>query len=278
MRTKLFPWVLLFSLGLLVVAAAQAAQEKTAGKIIAAKVHGTVTAMNKADNSSKVLHDSDVLSEGTIVTTAPKSSVVLLFANGSAVSLSADSTLSIDEFLMDPFDAKYSAAEAKDEPSTSVTKLGLQRGELVANVKHLNRDQGSAFSVNTPVGAAGIRGTTFQITIGTDDAGKPFVRISTSEGTVALISADGSEQLIPAGKEVSVAFEFAAGPAGQIRVVPNSIKISGLEDMPPATQTSIAEAILAMVQANPTFLNPSGVAPSALPPAVNTTPGDGQGG
>lgn len=276
MRTKLFPWVLLFSLAVLVVAAAQAAQEKVAGKIVAAKVRGTVTAVNKADNSSRALRDSDALSEGYVVNTAPNSSVVLLFANGSAVNLGADTSLSIDEFLMDPFDAKYSAAEAKEEPSTSVTKLDLKRGEFVANVKHLNRDQGSAFTINTPVGAAGIRGTTFQITIGTDGSGKPFVRISTSEGLVALITADGTEQLIPAGKELSVSFEFATGPNGLRIVVPGSVRITGLEDMPPETQAAIAQAVLEIIQASPAFLNLSGVAPDALPPPVNTTPADGK--
>jgi hypothetical protein len=157
-----------------------------------------------------------------------------------------------------------------------VTKLDLKRGEFVANVKHLNRDQGSAFTINTPVGAAGIRGTTFQITIGTDGSGKPFVRISTSEGLVALITADGTEQLIPAGKELSVSFEFATGPNGLRIVVPGSVRITGLEDMPPETQAAIAQAVLEIIQASPAFLNLSGVAPDALPPPVNTTPADGK--
>ena len=278
MRTKLFSWVLLFSVAMLFAASAQAAQEKIAGKIIAAKVHGTVTAVNKADNSTRQLHDSDAVSEGYVVTTAPKSSVVLLFANGSAVNLSADSTLSIDEFLLDPFDAKYSAADAKDEPSTSVTKLDLKRGELVANVKHLKRDQGSAFTVNTPVGAAGIRGTTFQISITTDASGKPVVRVSTSEGVVSLTSLAGVEQLIPAGKEVNVSFEATFGPSGEFIVVPSSVQMSGLIDISPEVQTEIAQAIQNIVQANPDILAPPASTPNAVPPPVETTPGDGKGG
>ena len=51
----------------------------------------------------------------------------------------------------------------KQEPGTSVTKLNLTRGELVGRVVHLNVDKGSEFTVRTPVGAAGIRGTIFRI-------------------------------------------------------------------------------------------------------------------
>ena len=273
MRTKLFSWVLLCGVALFFTGSAQAAQ--TAGKIIAAKVHGTVTAHNNADNTNRELHDSDAISEGYVVTTAQKSSVVLIFANGSAVNLASDSTLAIDEFLMDPFDPKYSAADAKEEPSISTTKLSLQRGELVGNVKHLNRDKGSSFSVNTPVGAAGIRGTTFQFSVGTDDAGKPYVRFSTSEGTVYLTALDGTERLIPAGKEVSVTFETTTNAKGETTVVPGSVKVTGVEDMPPATQAAIAQAIQAIVAANPTIATPAGNAPNATTPPVDTTPGDG---
>jgi hypothetical protein len=275
MRTKLFSWVLLCGVALFSAAVVSAAQEQIAGKIIAAKVRGTVTAHNKADNTNRELHDSDAISEGYVVTTAQKSSVVLIFANGSAVNLASDSTLAIDEFLMDPFDPKYSAADAKDEPSISTTKLSLQHGELVGNVKHLHRDQGSSFTVNTPVGAAGIRGTTFQFSLGTDDAGNPYVRFSTSEGTVYLTALDGTERLIPAGKAVSVTFATTTNAAGETVVVPGSVKVTGVEDMPPATQAAIAQAVQAIVEANPNIANPGGNSPNATTPPVNTTPGDG---
>jgi hypothetical protein len=281
MRTKFFSWIVLCSLAVVfATASARAAQEKIAGKIVAAKVRGTVTALNKADNTTKALHDSDAVSEGYVVTTAQKSSVVLIFANGSAVNLASDSTLSIDEFLMDPFDPKYSAADATAEPSTSTTKLSLQRGELVGNVKHLNRDQGSSFTVNTPVGAAGIRGTTFQFALGTDDSGKPFVRFSTSEGTVYLTALDGAERLIPAGKSVNITFETTTSPTGVQTIVPGSVKVSDVGDMPAAVQAVIAQAVQAIIQANPALINPSGTptSPNATTPPVNTTPGDGTGG
>lgn len=275
MRIKLLSWIVLCGVAVLFAVSMPAATGRTPGKIIAAKVRGTVTAVNQVNNTRRELHDSDALSEGYVITTAQKSSVVLLFANGSAVNLSSDSSLSIDEFLMDPFDPKYSVAEAKEEPSTSVTKLSLQRGELVGNVKHLNRDQGSSFTVNTPVGAAGIRGTTFQFAVGTDNAGKPYVRFSTAEGVVFLTAGDGVERLIPAGKEVSVTFDTTTSPTGEVVIVPGSVKVTGVGDMSADTQAAIAAAVQQIVQANPAIITPPAPAPSATTPPVNTTPGDG---
>lgn len=278
MRTKLFSWVLLLSVTLMFVASGQAAQTRTAGKIVAAKVRGTVTAFNKADNSTKALRDSDTLSEGYVVTTAQKSSVVLLFANGSAVNLSADSTLSIDEFLMDPFDAKYAVAEAKEEPSTSTTKLSLQRGEFVGNVKHLHRDQGSTYSINTPVGAAGIRGTTFVMALTVTADGKVMFTLGTAEGLVGFTDLLSAQLDIPAGKAVEVSFEiYSNDPQGRTGVMPESIHISGIKDLTAEQQAAIARAMQEILDSNASRLDPSR-SPNAIPPPVETTPGDGRSG
>ncbi len=278
MRTKLFS-LLLCGLGLLFALSARAAEStRTPGRILAAKVHGNVIALNKADDSRKELHDSDALSEGYVITTAEKSSVVLIFANGAAVNLGENSSLSIDEFLMDPFDPKYSVADAKDEPSTSVTSLSLARGELVGNVKHLHRDNGSSFLINTPVGAAGIRGTTFSLVLHTDRNGKVTLTLSTSEGLVVLTDLDGTEHLIPAGKQIEIGFDtFSNDPSGRTGIVPGSIRISGIADLPAETQAAIARAVEQILATRRVSFDTFG-APNATQPPVMTTPGDGQGG
>jgi hypothetical protein len=56
---------------------------------------------------------------------------------------------------------------------------------MVGNVKTLNRAAGSNFSVSTPAGAAGIRGTTFRIVYRPTGDGQAFnFELSTSEGVV----------------------------------------------------------------------------------------------
>ena len=74
----------------------------------------------------------------------------------------------------------------KQEPGTSTTKLNLSKGELVGKVVHLNVDKGSEFTVQTPVGAAGIRGTTFRIIFRPGPDGKAFFSVTTADGRVVF--------------------------------------------------------------------------------------------
>ena len=153
---------LLLSAG--IVSAQTPAATKVVGRIVAAKVVGIVTVTDVRDpmRPHKLVESGEV-TEGQIVNTGEDARVLLVFSNGATVNLAAKSTLAIDEFLQDPFAQPVKVSELVDEPTTSITKLNLVRGELMSNVKHLRRDKGSLFNVQTPVGAAGIRGTTFQV-------------------------------------------------------------------------------------------------------------------
>jgi hypothetical protein len=287
MRTKLLSWLVLCGVAVIFSVSASAQQGRVAGHIIAAKVRGTVTAVNQADHSVRQLQDNDALAEGYVVTTAAQSSVILIFANGAAVNLGEDTTLSIDAFLMDPFDAKYSVAEAKEEPSTSVTKLTLAHGELVGNVKHLHSSAGSSFTVNTPVGAAGIRGTTFRIVFRPGGTGKVFFTLSTSEGEVLLSGTTAQEVPVGAGKEVVVTVDVHVAADGTVTLTSAPV-IQQAQDISAGAQASIAAAVQEIV-ANNTAVFESAVSggmgtvksdqvkgPVPINPVSDTTPGDGK--
>ena len=82
----------------------------------------------------------------------------LVFENGSGVNISPSSQFSIDEFIQDPFNSEgldYKAVE--QSPSASVTKISVPEGEIFFNVA--KQKSGSNFEIGTPVGTAGIRGT-----------------------------------------------------------------------------------------------------------------------
>ena len=101
--------------------------------------------------------------------------------NGSSVRIGADSRLAIEEFKMDPLAAPISNPSAlKAEPSKSKTVLNLSYGEMVGDVKKLNSS--SSYSIKTPVGAAGIRGTIYRIVFRPSSDGKAFFTISTAGG------------------------------------------------------------------------------------------------
>lgn len=163
------------------------------GDIRASRVVGTVTFTDIATGAVQPLANDQVIHQGTIVKTEADSSVVLLFSNGAAINLAHTSELNIEQFTQDPFAAPFQPATATEEPSVSVTSIKLNRGELVGNVKKLRTSAGSKFTVGTPVGAAGIRGTTFRIVYRPTGNGLAFnFSLMTIEGDVAMELATGT--------------------------------------------------------------------------------------
>ncbi len=132
-----------------------------AERVLAARVTGTVE-MTVGGQTTPVKADDRVPQSAKIIT-GKDSSIVLVFSNGATTQLGSDTELIIEEFLQDPFANTVRVAEMTEEPSRSRTRLALNRGELVGTVKKLKHAEGSTYTIVTPVGAAGIRGTTFRI-------------------------------------------------------------------------------------------------------------------
>ncbi len=251
----------------------------TPGQIRAVRVVGEVSVTHGADKTAIAVHDDDSLAQGDVVTTAKASSVVLVFSNGSTLSIGQSSRLAIDQFLQDPFGQNVKVAELEAEPSTSHTKLNLAYGELVGNVKKL---QGaSSFLVQTPVGAAGIRGTTFRLVYRPAGNGLAFFTISMASGEIMFQGITGVPVPIPAGQEavVEATVNSATGAVESINVSSHGI--------PPETQQLIEQQVAQTLQAikdltfSSGFGSPNGPQPPPPPPpqdSPRTTPGDGQAG
>jgi len=264
---KLISW--LVTCGMIAVSATIVSGQQPArvpGRIIAVKVTGSVTATNQTDHSQTKLANNDKLSEHYVVTTGAGSSAILVFSNGATLNLGADSTLSIDEFLQDPFDSQIVVGNISEEPTTSTTKLNLSRGELVGNVKHLHQDKGSTFTVNTPVGAAGIRGTTFRIVFRPDANGNITFTLSTADGSVsfqgATTGAAAAGVHVDTGKEISLTVEATVNSDGTITITSPPVidaTTTTQRDIPPETQTAIQNSAQQIVEASsPVILNALG--------------------
>ena len=230
---------------------APVAPAKVKGKIVAARVVGHVDAVLKADGSSRVLKDGDPVTDGTKIVTSAGSSVILVFSNGATVDMEQDSTLDIDEFIQDPFAADEKVSDMKTEQGTSTTKLNLEKGELVGKVVHLNVDKGSEFTVQTPVGAAGIRGTTFRIVFRPGPDGKAFFSVVTADGRVVFTGVTSTPVSIPAGTKVVVTFDAASGVATTPVVVVGNTTTD-------AAQVATAAQAIATAVATTTFTGTSG--------------------
>src|SRR5690606_6455820 len=135
-------------------------------------------------------------------------------------------------------------AEMTEEPSVSRTKLNLTRGELVGNVKTLRKEQGSSFTVQTPAGAAGIRGTTFRIVFRPDGTGRAFFTLTTLEGEVGFSTVTGTvdapQALVANSQEVVVEVDVD-DTTGEVTIV------TPIADI--ATQTAATGDIAAINEA-----------------------------
>ncbi len=282
MHKKLLTWVVMMGMA---VFAAQVvhAQGSEQGRIVLARVTGQVTLTNKADSTTRTAVNNEQIVAGYIVTTAADASVVLVFSNGSTVNLREDSVLDIETFMQDPFADDFRIAEATAEPSTSTTRLNLNRGEIIGNVKTLNSAGGSSFTVQTPVGAAGIRGTTFRIVFRPDGTGRAFFSLTTVEGNVVLTQgtveipvAAINDQAVEIAVEIDVQVDPATGAitvatGGQAFTVQPAAAASTAEIIQSAQQIVDLVAAIAFTPPVPAPTPP----PPPAPPPPRTTTADG---
>jgi hypothetical protein len=85
----------------------------------------------------------------------------LLFTNGTIATLTGTSRILLKAFLQSKFESNSGLVkEMKSEPSSSQLRLDLEFGNLIADVKELNK--GSSFTIHS-LGIVGIRGTQFRL-------------------------------------------------------------------------------------------------------------------
>lgn len=260
------------------------------GQIVAKKIVGKVTV--ELNGTATELHDNDRVSQSAKVITAKDSSVILVFSNGATTQLGADTTLVIEEFMQDPFAQQIDVGALTQEPTTSHTKLHLTHGELVGKVAHLKHDQGSYFTVQTPVGAAGIRGTTFRIVFRPTGTGQAFAvfSLSTLEGNVNFQQGGGAQPSTPApgqvqptpggvpvatGQEVVVTVSVNVDPQTNVVTVTAPPTISSTQPLSVDTQAAITKVAqdLATTAANTTIAptNSGGTTTSSTTTSTSST-------
>jgi hypothetical protein len=254
---KSIPGFLLSALLFSVLTLTASAQTQ-AGAIKAVRIEGDVQKL-LADGTQVVVTEGALITEKDTLVTGAKSSVVLVFMNGSTVHVGATTRLSIDEFSMDPFSEDIEPSKLTKEPSVSRTSLNVAYGEVVGNVKKLAK--GSSYNVHTPVGAAGIRGTTFSVKLVpvTLPGGQTTynITLSTAEGVV-LFTAVAPAGVTPttaevsAGTAVNASIEVTVSPAGTATATPTATAtvapVGTISPEATATINSVAAFVQAAVQ------------------------------
>lgn len=192
------------------------------GMVVVAKVSGTVEASAPPSNKAKALKKNQLISENHTVMVGKASSATLAFSNGAVINLLENSKLVISQFLQDPFSSPFTKTISTEEPSTSQTKLNLLQGQVVTSVKKLRTSQGSALSITTPVGAAGVRGTVFSVSYETDpnDASRATYTLSVTEGAVEFADQNGNKRRVTAGREVTIRVRQSVDPqTGKVTIL-----------------------------------------------------------
>ena len=138
------------------------------GGIIITSVKGKVSVIHAprytgSQEVKPVTRDAIVgesISKGSTIITGSNSEADLLFTNGSLAKLGANSKIVLSLFWQKSFEpSDKKVTQLEEEVSSSRVSLELEIGDLVVDVKKLNKD--SSFMVESPLGVTGIRGTQF---------------------------------------------------------------------------------------------------------------------
>lgn len=182
MKTLRIPFTILCMLALSALSA-HAAQLATA-KVI--NVVGTVT--KYAANGDKApLKAGEILSQGDSVSATALSSALLVFSNGSEITVEENTSMKISKLEQDSFASGQSYEQLQADPSQSQTLLELNYGELGFHVKKLH--SGSTFNIETPLGTAAVRGTKgFVKLFYNAERGEFVLMVKNFDGIVDIIS------------------------------------------------------------------------------------------
>ena len=146
--------------------------DRGSGGIIIASTEGKVRVIHAPRYSGSqelklVTRDAiagESLPKGSTIITGSNSEADLLFTNGSLAKVRADSKLVLKTFWQKSFQARAEkVSKLEEEISPSRIALKLEIGELVVDVKKLNKD--SSFMVESKLGVAGVRGTQFGFSV-----------------------------------------------------------------------------------------------------------------
>jgi hypothetical protein len=155
-----------------------------AGAYSAGTVKGDVTYKLPGSSNYVKLESGTALPQGVTIKTGEKSSAMIVFGSGSTAAIPAKSTVEVTKFEQAAFTGPV---PVNGEPAVSNTEIRVIDGSVTSKVAKLKK--GSSFKVNSPVGAAGVRGTTFNVSYNLSTG---QFSIATLEGRVVFSTFDGS--------------------------------------------------------------------------------------
>jgi hypothetical protein len=192
-----FPLLLsLLSAGLLVAQDGESNQ----GALILISKEGTIRYLDKVGIPQEDIKIGSIIPPSYLVETGENGKLTGLLSNGTLLTLTENTRMKVATFEQEPFeDDGRKLAELPGEPSQSKVDLELEYGSLVVKTKKLSK--GSNFTINSPLGVAGIRGTEFQMASNPGQG----VQLDVTESTVAFTPPGGGQSIpVSQGSGLSV--------------------------------------------------------------------------
>ncbi|MBT3636619.1 MAG: FecR domain-containing protein, partial [Opitutae bacterium] len=177
-------------------------EESGAGAVILAEVVDPVVFRDGEEGGEeKKMIPGMLLPEGYWVETGQGGNVLLLLSNGTVVTITENSKMSVDSFDQESFESPGESVEDfQEEPSSSNVLVDLEFGSLVVQTKKLNKK--SNFDISTPLGVAGIRGTEFKMGFDPETG----IQLDVTESTVAFTPRGANRAMaVRAGRGLSLA-------------------------------------------------------------------------
>ena len=193
------------------------------GGIIITSVKGKVSVIHAprytgSQEVKPVTRDAIVgesISKGSTIITGSNSEADLLFTNGSLAKLGAESKIVLSVFWQKSFQpSPKKVTQLEEEVSSSRVALKLEIGDLVVDVKKLNKD--SSFMVESQLGVAGIRGTQFGMSVDSKST-----ELAVLEGKVGFKDANQQTENVETAQKIV----GAEGGASDVTALPETKKI-----------------------------------------------------
>jgi hypothetical protein len=221
-------------------ATAQPKKKNMSGKIYVSDVSGDAT-IGTGDTFEDMNKRSVYDAQGAVIETAPasgkdtgKTYLTIVFSNGTAAFLDADTRLEIKRFAQEPF--KPNRTDVEVEPSVSHTDAFVARGTIGLSTSKLV--PGSTMTYQTPHGSVNIRGRKVVI-----ETGPNAMKISMldGEGSVRSGAADVTVYTVRAGEQAVIRRD-APGPLREIQITP----------IPPAEALQLGDSVAMAAMAKKT--------------------------
>ena len=155
------------------------------------------------------------LPHGSTIITGANSEADLLLTTGSLAKVGPNSKLVLSAFWQKDFRASAKkVTDLKEETSPSRVAFKLETGDLVVDVKKLNRE--SSFMIESPVGVAGIRGTQFGLSADSDST-----ELAVLEGRVGFLDTNQKAKSVETAQKVAGSQDGAS----EVDALPESEKV-----------------------------------------------------